>query len=220
MQIPESAVEFLEGRRFVIAGVSRDSKQPANAIYRKLKSSGYEVVPVNPKASEVEGTRCYPDIRDVPGEVDGVVVATPPAAAVEVVRACGDVGVRKIWFHRSFGEGSVSSEAVRECQARDHPLYRRRLSADVLHSGGSRPRVHAVVAPTHWKSTEIGTEPRTSEHHRSILGDAHAVGAAMSSVYDFASWVLMRMAPFSFQLACSAPSPVRLGTATSSSSKR
>jgi predicted CoA-binding protein len=30
-----------------VAGVSRDSRQAANAIYRKLRASGFEVVPVN-----------------------------------------------------------------------------------------------------------------------------------------------------------------------------
>ena len=47
-----------------------------------LKGLSYEVVPINPKATEVEGTRCYPDLASVPGELDGVVVATPPAAGV------------------------------------------------------------------------------------------------------------------------------------------
>jgi predicted CoA-binding protein len=34
--------------------------QSANAVYRKLRDSGFEVFPVNPRASEVEGTACYP----------------------------------------------------------------------------------------------------------------------------------------------------------------
>ena len=112
---PPSVASFLAGRRFAVAGVSRSGKEPANAIFRKLKTSGYEVFPVNPAASIVENETCYSSISDVPTELDGVVVATPPAASLDVVRQCGQSGVKKVWFHRSLGDGSVSNEAVEEC---------------------------------------------------------------------------------------------------------
>ena len=115
---PESIAAFLRGRRIAVAGVSRQPGQAANAIYRKLEASGYEVFPVNPKAAEVEGARCYAEVGAVPGTLDGVVIATAPAASIEVVRQCADHGVKRVWFHRSIGDGSVSDEAVKECAAR------------------------------------------------------------------------------------------------------
>jgi predicted CoA-binding protein len=117
-RMPAGVSAFLAGKRFAVAGVSRQANQPANAIFRKLRDSGFEVFPVNPKTREVEGTRCYADLAAVPGTIDGVVVATPPSAAIDVVRQCAEKGVRRVWFHRSFGTGSVSEEAVRECEAR------------------------------------------------------------------------------------------------------
>ena len=110
--------EFLAGKRFAVAGVSRQPQQAANAIYRKLRSSGFEVIPVNPNAAEVEGVRCYPDLASIPGAIDGAVIATHPRAALDIVRQCGEKGVRRVWFHRSFGTGSVSGEALQECKAR------------------------------------------------------------------------------------------------------
>ncbi len=114
--IPHPVADFLGGKRIGVAGVSRNGRQPANAIFRRLRDSGYDVLPINPSASEVEGTLCYPDIASLPGEIDGIVVATHPDVAVEVVRQCGDRGIGRVWFHRSFGNGSVSAEAVRECE--------------------------------------------------------------------------------------------------------
>ena len=116
-RVPESIAEFLRGRRIAVAGVSRDGASAANAILRKLREGGREVIPLNPGAAELEGERCYADVRAVPGELDGVLFAAPPGVALEVVRQCGERGVKRIWFHRSFGEGSVSAEAVRECEA-------------------------------------------------------------------------------------------------------
>lgn len=115
-RIPPSVERFLKGERLAVAGVSRDSKQPANAIFKRLVQSGFDVFPVNPKASEVEGVQCYPDVVSLPETVHGVVIATPPAASAQVVRECGEGGIERVWFHRSFGTGSVSEEAVRECE--------------------------------------------------------------------------------------------------------
>jgi predicted CoA-binding protein len=116
-KMPEAVAAFLEGRRIAVAGVSRQTTQVANAVYRKLRSAGFEVFPVNPNAAEAEGVRCYPDVGAVPGRVDGVVIAAHPGVALSVVRQCAERGVKRVWFHRSIGEGSVSAEAVRECGA-------------------------------------------------------------------------------------------------------
>ena len=131
-KIPKSVEEFLRGKHIAVAGVSRDKKQPANAIYRRLVSSGYQVTPVNPRASEVEGVKSYPDLISLPGAIDGVVVASPPAASAQLVRECGERGIKQVWFHRSFGPGSVSDEAVRECEKLGIRLHRRWVSSDVL----------------------------------------------------------------------------------------
>jgi predicted CoA-binding protein len=114
---PKQVVEFLSGKRIAVAGVSRDSGQAANAVYRKLKTAGYEVFAVNPNATELEGSMCYPDLAALPEPVDGVVIATHPDVAVSVVRQCVEHGIRRLWFHRSFGDGSVSEAAIRECVA-------------------------------------------------------------------------------------------------------
>ena len=111
---PESITKFLRGRRIAVAGVSRTGASAANFVFKKLRGSGYEVLPVNPNASQVEGVKCYSDLASVPGDLDRVVVATHPAVSATVVRQAVERGVRCIWLHRSFGQGSVSAEAIRE----------------------------------------------------------------------------------------------------------
>jgi predicted CoA-binding protein len=115
--LPANVATFLAGKRFAVFGVSRQRDQPANAIFRKLRDSGFEVFPVNPNAAGIEGVRCYPGLASIAGPIDGAVVVTPSRAGVEVVRQCAEKGVRQVWFHRSVGEGSVSEDAVRECGA-------------------------------------------------------------------------------------------------------
>jgi uncharacterized protein len=112
----DAAAGFLASGRLAVAGVARDGGNPANLIYRRLRSDGYRVAAVNPSAGEVEGDPCYPSVTEIPGGVDGVVIATPPAAAAAVVADCVEAGASRVWLHRSFGGGSVSEEAVELCR--------------------------------------------------------------------------------------------------------
>jgi len=115
MDVRGVAAEFLSHRRFAVAGVSRDPRQAANLIYRRLRSAGYQVFAVNPGAQEVEGEACFASLRGIAGVVDVVVVVTRPEVSAGVVRECAELGIRRVWLHRSLGTGSVSSEAVELC---------------------------------------------------------------------------------------------------------
>lgn len=115
-QMPADIAAFLTGKRIAVAGVSRNPPHPANAIFRKLVTAGYVVIPVNPHTSELEGSPCYADVTAIPGEIDGVVIATPPEASLAVVKACAAKGVKRVWFHKSLGSGSVSEAAVAEAK--------------------------------------------------------------------------------------------------------
>jgi predicted CoA-binding protein len=115
LQMPHQVAEFLSEHRLAVAGVSRKDGA-ANAVFRKLRTAGYDVVAVNPNAQQVEGGPCYPDLRSVPAPVAGLVFAGHPRFAADLVEQCAETGVRRIWFHRSFGEGSVSEEALRRCR--------------------------------------------------------------------------------------------------------
>jgi predicted CoA-binding protein len=114
-KIKEAASEFLAQRRVAVTGVSRHPKSHgSNVVYRRLRERGYEVFAVNPNADEIEGDRCYPDLGSIPGGVDAVVIGTRPETAETTMRECIDLGIKRVWMHRSFGAGSVSEAAV-EC---------------------------------------------------------------------------------------------------------
>ena len=117
--IDQTIDDFLAQKRIAVAGVSREpgGKHGGNVVYQRLKARGYEVYPVNPNADVVEGDRCYHDLRSIPGGVDAVVIATRPEVASSVVQECQELGISRVWMHRSFGAGSVSKEAHEACRA-------------------------------------------------------------------------------------------------------
>jgi uncharacterized protein len=114
LSIDEAASEFLAQKRMAVTGVSRSPRSHAsNAVCQRLRARGYEVVPVNPNAVQVEGDTCYPDVRSIPGGVDAVVIGTRPERAEATMCECADLGVTRVWMHRGPGAGSVSDAATR-----------------------------------------------------------------------------------------------------------
>lgn len=112
MTLNEAAKDFLAQPRIAIIGVSRRRNHVTRFIFRKLHTANREIIPVNPAATEIQGLRCYPDLRSIPGGVSAVLVVTPASAAADVVRECAALGIKRVWLHRSLGAGSASEEAV------------------------------------------------------------------------------------------------------------
>ncbi len=96
--------------------MSRAGNLPANAIFRRLRDAGHDVVPVNPNAAEVEGVACSPDLDAIPGGADALVIAAHPDVAADLVAQAARLGVTRVWFHRWFGNGSVSDAALAACR--------------------------------------------------------------------------------------------------------
>jgi uncharacterized protein len=112
-----SATEFLAGRRIAVIGASDDKAKFGSTIYRALREHGYDVVAVNPNSEAVAGDRCYPDLGSVPVPLDGAIVMVSQARAAEVVRACVQHRVPRVWLFKGLGgPGALSDEAVQLCQ--------------------------------------------------------------------------------------------------------
>jgi predicted CoA-binding protein len=111
--VKEAASAFLANKRVAVTGVSRTPKtHGSNTVYKRLRERGYEVFAVNPNAREVEGDRCYHDLKSIPGGVDAVVIATRPDFAEDTMHECAELGIKHVWMHWGGGASSVSDAAT------------------------------------------------------------------------------------------------------------
>jgi predicted CoA-binding protein len=77
----------MQGMDDHVMGVGRSPL--AGLIYRRFRDRGYQVFPVNPARTEVEGDPCFPGVASIPDSVAAVLVATAPEAARRVVLCWG-----------------------------------------------------------------------------------------------------------------------------------
>ncbi|MGH8823280.1 MAG: GNAT family N-acetyltransferase, partial [Jiangellaceae bacterium] len=91
-----SIQRLLTPRSVAVIGASRSRDKVGHALVRNLVRGGFTgpVYAVNPDATAVSGVPAYPNVRDVPGEVDLAVVAVPAEAVTDVVLDCAAKGVK------------------------------------------------------------------------------------------------------------------------------
>ncbi|RLI08715.1 acyl-CoA synthetase, partial [Candidatus Bathyarchaeota archaeon] len=95
---PSGLDAFFRPRSVAVIGASARPGKIGHEILRNLALYEFRgrVYPVNPKADEILGLRCYPSVLDIPDEVDLAVVAVSSELAPRVVEECGRKGVKAI----------------------------------------------------------------------------------------------------------------------------
>ena len=110
--------QFILDKNIAIIGVSRDQRKFGNALLKELSKKGYSVFPVHPELKEVEGTKCYPSLDDLPGNVNNLLLAVQPKVTEEIVGRINPQKIKRVWMHRGAGKGSASEQAILECKNR------------------------------------------------------------------------------------------------------
>ena len=100
-------------RRIAMVGLSSNPFRPSHFAAIYLISEGYDVIPVNPRESEVLGRKCYPSLTAVPGPVEVVDIFREPAAAPAIVDEAIRIGAKVIWMQL----GVIHEEAAERARA-------------------------------------------------------------------------------------------------------
>jgi len=89
---------FLNPRSIAVIGASREPNKVGHKIFRNLVESGFKggLYPINPKAEELLGFKCYHNIAEVPDNVDLAIIVVPAQIVPVVAEECGVKGVKGI----------------------------------------------------------------------------------------------------------------------------
>lgn len=137
--------EFLKCKRVATIGVSRSPNDFTRTLAAEFKKKGYDVVPVNPGASEIGGDPCFAHVQDVKPPVVAALVLTPAVKSEQVVRDCAEAGVKQVWLYRASGAGAVSKTAVDFCREHGIDVIAGECPMMFLAKPGFPHRVHGWV---------------------------------------------------------------------------
>lgn len=107
--------DFLSSSSFALVGVSRNPKKFGYAAFKELKDKGMNVVPVNPNATEIYGSKAYADIKSLPPEVKALIIMTKKSKTAGIVKEAKESGFKQIWIQQM----ADSKEAIKELEGTD-----------------------------------------------------------------------------------------------------
>jgi predicted CoA-binding protein len=107
--------DFLTSEPIAMVGVSRNPRKFGHAAFKELKDKGMNIIPVNPYASEIHGSKVYPDIKNLPPEVKGLIIMTKKNQTASIIRDAKGLGLKQIWIQQM----ADSKEAINEMKDTD-----------------------------------------------------------------------------------------------------
>lgn len=86
-------------RNIAVVGMSRDPAKPAHLVPKYMMERGFNIIPVNPMASEILGRRTYSYVSDIKSQVDIIDVFRPSKDVYPVVEdSIKKPGISVIWL--------------------------------------------------------------------------------------------------------------------------
>ena len=95
-----------------VLGASNNRQKYGNKAVRAYVSQGYQVYPVNPSETEVEGLPAYRSILDVPERPNLISVYVPPPVLRKLLPEIAAKGCDELWLN----PGTESADALAEAE--------------------------------------------------------------------------------------------------------
>jgi uncharacterized protein len=120
--------EFYTLKNIAVVGMSKNEGKAAHYVPKYLIEHGYNVIPVNPTATEILGRKSYPTVSSIPDKVDVVDIFRRSEDVSAVVEdTLKKEGIKVIWMQ----EGIYSKQAEEMAKEKDiSAVYNRCMMAE------------------------------------------------------------------------------------------
>lgn len=177
---------LFEPDSIAVVGAARDEGKVGHAVMRNLVGSGFKgkVFPVNPKATEILGLKCYPTLASIPENVDMAIIVIPAAYVPKIIEEAGQKGVRSaIIITSGFKEAGKEGAALEKSIGEIAQKYGMRILG---------PNCLGLINTNHGMNATF-TRNYPSEGPVAITSQSGAVG---TTVLDWASEVKIGFSKF------------------------
>ncbi|MGI5902359.1 MAG: CoA-binding protein [Desulfitobacteriia bacterium] len=99
---------LLEQKVWAVVGATQDPEKYGNKIYRKLKSTGYKVYPINPSYKDIDGDPCYKNLSSLPEIPQVINMVVAPHRGEKIINEAAQLGIKYAWFQ----PGSIDDELL------------------------------------------------------------------------------------------------------------
>lgn len=101
----------MDEKTIAVLGASSNRSKFGNKCVRAYREAGYQVYPVNPGASEIEGLAAYRSLAEVPAEVERISVYLPPPVTLEMLPEIAAKKAGEVWLNPGSADAQVLEQA-------------------------------------------------------------------------------------------------------------
>lgn len=145
--------QYLDGlmnpKSVAVVGASSDPTKIGHSVLKNIIDGGFEgqIYPINQKADEILGLKCYSSLQAVPGEIDAAVITIPAKFVMDAIDDAGKKGVKGLIVITSgFSEvGNKEQEAELVAKAKSYGI--RILGPNIVGTLSNAGKLNASFAP-------------------------------------------------------------------------
>lgn len=175
---------FFSPRSIAVVGASSQVQAIGAKVFANLVRGGYQgnLYPVNPHHTHIDRHVCYPSVAALPEIVDLVVIVTAAAHVVEILKSCGEHGIKAaLIISAGFSEIGAVGQALEKEILAIAKQYRMRLLG---------PNCLGIMRP----SQKINA---TFDNNQALLGEIALVSQSGALCAGILDWSLNKNIGFS-----------------------
>ncbi|WP_086047895.1 bifunctional acetate--CoA ligase family protein/GNAT family N-acetyltransferase [Hugenholtzia roseola] len=200
----ESIERLLQPQSIAVIGASEREGSIGREVFLNLTQKGFkgEVYPVNPKHRRVYEQKCYDEVSEIEELIDLAIIVTPAATVPQVVRECGQAGVKTVLIisagFREIGQEGAELEARILFTARKYGV--RILGTNSI--GVIRPSLNLFATPSQHlpNSGNIGFITQSAALGDGILDWAKKANVGFSAFFSIGSMLDISLGELIFHL--------------------
>jgi acetyl coenzyme A synthetase (ADP forming)-like protein len=175
---------LMRPRAIAVIGASDSEGKIGNSVMRNLVDGGFEgeIYPVNPKASEILGKKCYTDVSELPDGVDVAVFAIPAKFGPDTLAKVGDKGIpAAVLIPSGFAEtGETELQRQLVESAREHGV--RFIGPNIYGVYYTPARMSAAFTTPYDVEGPVALASQSGGIGMGILGFSRSTGLGVSAI--------------------------------------
>lgn len=143
----EQVQNFMQTRRLVLVGVSRREKHFSRLLFREFLKDGYQALPVNRDAVEVDNCPAFKDVQSIDPVPETALLMTKPEQTARALTDCLNAGIQRIWIYNPKAFKRLPADLLQQCREKGAMVFSGACPYMFFADAGTGHRIHGWL----WK---------------------------------------------------------------------
>jgi acyl-CoA synthetase (NDP forming) len=179
LEASEALDKILMPKSVAVIGASTDPFKWGYMLLNAIKQSGFEgdIFPVNPRAEEIQGLKCYANVKDVPEDVDMALIVVPARFVPGIFLDLKEKGTKgAVVITSGFSEAGEEGKQMIQQISKNAKDSTRFIGPNCMGVTSSEAKLSALMIPFLHESGEVSFVSQSGGYGLQLYLRASAMG--------------------------------------------